>query len=289
MKDKQAQLFGDPQMEQPLPPIRLFDDLWYLGSHTVGVYALKTEEGLVLFDATDLVDGDEAVIRPGLEAVGWGDVPVRTLYLTHGHFDHYMAADDVRLRTGCEVVLSETDAAWMVRCEENLDIHTRTWIGGVMPHISRYAIDGAVERYGRHWVRIMLAPGHTPGCLNYFFNVHENDREYVCALSGGAIFGPGHFIGRDYPYGALWAVEQALEFAKSTARFAALAKELEASVYLSPHGHIADLFEHAEANSTRAEGAANAHIVGTEGVLARIRERHDAAMAAAAEYGQLVL
>ena len=39
---------------------------------------------------------------------------VKALLLTHGHFDHYMGADKIRLRTGCEVALSKEDAAFML-------------------------------------------------------------------------------------------------------------------------------------------------------------------------------
>ncbi|MFN2290451.1 MAG: MBL fold metallo-hydrolase [Anaerolineae bacterium] len=113
-----------------------------------------------------------AIVDPGadtqqiLEALG-EDEPCCIL-LTHGHPDHVGALDDVRQATGIPVGIHPADAS-------------RFQIEADFP-----LLDGMEVQVGERLVRVVHAPGHTPGsvCLRLGGEV----------LVGDVIFpgGPGH-------------------------------------------------------------------------------------------------
>lgn len=75
-----------------------------LGALQANCYLLSDEEG-----ATAVIDpGDEAGTI--LETVRAGELAVEAILLTHAHFDHILAADELRRETGAPVYVYETDA-----------------------------------------------------------------------------------------------------------------------------------------------------------------------------------
>jgi glyoxylase-like metal-dependent hydrolase (beta-lactamase superfamily II) len=111
------------------------------------------------------------LIDPGADhdavlALCEGTQVVRIL-LTHGHFDHVLALDAVREALGAPVGVHSLDAETF-DVESDFDLQ-----------------DGVRLRVGRHVVRVVHIPGHTPGSVALRF-----DRR---AVIGDAIFpgGPG--------------------------------------------------------------------------------------------------
>ena len=240
--------------------LKLFDDLYYMGGEWVGAYVLDTEEGLVLLDATERTDAYERFLLPLQREFGLEDKPVRAILLTHGHYDHYLGAPEIAKQTGCPVALTERDASYMVICEENKGNKPP-----VMPHITRFLNDGDALSFGSHTVWVQLAPGHTPGCVNFIADAHRGAETHRFVLMGGAaVFGPGNYAG-EYPYGAKWAVDQALLFAGSCTALWRYCRENGVDVFLSPHPESCGLFEQAERGD---------FVTGREQTLARIRAHY---------------
>ena len=81
----------DPK-KQLQEPVKLFDDLYYIGNMTVGSWVIKTSAGLVLIDSSSLADEYEQYLAPSLKKLGLENEKILCLLLTHGHFDHCNAS-----------------------------------------------------------------------------------------------------------------------------------------------------------------------------------------------------
>ena len=269
----------DPAPLETIEPLQLFDDLYYCGHKLLGFWILKTSEGLVLFDSGDLNEGWEKWLEPALRKFGLQDEPVKMLFLTHGHFDHYLGARKVWEKTDCDIALSREDTIYMMGSVDNRDKEP------VFPPITRFVEDGEDLTFGDHTVRVIFAPGHTPGCLNYSFPVHDNGEEHRVIMAGGyGVFGPGFFPGGEYPYGVNFAVTQAFTFAASLAKTWEYVKETGCDVYLNPHPHLCRVLEYAEENKDRKPGDPNGVVIGQEGVRKWLQERFDVCLERALEF-----
>lgn len=93
---------------------------------------------------------------------------VTRILLTHGHIDHVLALEPVRTALGVPVGIHPADAA-AFGVEADLELR-----------------DGQQLRCGRHRLRVVHIPGHTPGGVALRFGGR--------ALVGDSVFpgGPGH-------------------------------------------------------------------------------------------------
>lgn len=256
---------GCDEMDK-ITALRIFDDYCFIGNENVGFHVLQTKDGLVLFDTMDLENADEEYLIPGLKILGLEKLTVAAVFLTHGHFDHYMGAEHVRMRTGCQVYLSREDCVFMVTSLDNRE-------KGNMPHITGNPEDGQVLQFGDHDVSVIFAPGHTPGCLNYSFPVHEKGKKHRAVLiGGGGVFGPGRYPGKEeYPHSAVYAADQALSFASSILKTWDYVQKTGCDVYLTAHPFACDLLEKAARNK---EGEENHLIIGTEQVGLSLKKQY---------------
>lgn len=258
--------------------LQIFDDLYLVGTHLISILILVTSEGLVLIDSTDNPKAYEEYLAPGLKQFGLEGERVLALFLTHGHFDHYLGADNIRRNTGCEIGLSEADAAYLVWSRENVGPN-QEFKEGFVPRITFLLRDGETYSFGDHSIYTMIGGGHTPGCMNYFFDVHEKGETHRVMVGGGfGIFGPGAYPDGAYPYGVQWGVDQALHYASTSVRAWEHVKQTHCDVYFNPHPHLCNFDERLAAWEKRGEGDPNPFVIGEDGVRVYLADRFRAAL-----------
>lgn len=162
-----------------IAPTRIFDNLSYIGNQFVGVYALETDDGIVLFDSGTSLEEAEHHIAPGLQALGLDARDIRYIVVTHGHWDHFGGALWFQQHYGTPVGLSEND--WqMIERQEGTPVLN----GRPIPKRDRVITDGQVLKVGKTDVSLYITPGHTPGTVSAIFPVLQGGKRHVVSLLG---------------------------------------------------------------------------------------------------------
>lgn len=158
--------------------------------HIYGLAPLYTNTFLVVTDAGHgiLVDPAAApqTYRDALQQEG---AQLTHILLTHGHYDHVGAVQELRKTTGCQVYMDPVDAAGSQMLPLTRDLVDADW-----PGEGKLVIDELT-------FQVYHTPGHTPGS--------------VCLACGGVLFsGDTLFAGScgrtDLPGGSMRQMQQSL-------------------------------------------------------------------------------
>jgi metallo-beta-lactamase class B len=153
-------------------PVKVFDNLYFVGQSEYSAWALNTSDGIILFDAIyDYSIEDE--VDAGLKKLGLDPTKIKYAVVSHSHPDHYAGAKFLQDKYGTKVYMSSED--WDVLDRAN----------GTKPKRDMVATDGQKLTLGDTTVTIYFTPGHTPGTISSVFQVKDNGRSHTVALWGG--------------------------------------------------------------------------------------------------------
>ena len=162
---------------QRMAPVRVFDNLYFVGMKTVSAWAVTTSAGIILMDAMFHYNVEETVVD-GLRTFGLDPATIRYVIVTHAHNDHFGGAKFLQDKFGARIVLSAAD--WD---------HMQTWpqFGSPAPLPRRdiEAKDGDVITLGDTTIRLILTPGHTPGTLSAIIPVRDHGVPHLVGYWGG--------------------------------------------------------------------------------------------------------
>ena len=131
---------------------------------TLSVGGLGTCCYIVWDDAADAC----VVIDPGAEPErirrACDGRRIEAILLTHGHFDHIGAVEELA-KDGAEIVIHREDAPMLADPRLNA-----SWLVGwriTAPQASRTVREGEVLSFAGAEFTVLHTPGHTPGCVCY--------------------------------------------------------------------------------------------------------------------------
>lgn len=145
----------------------------------------------------DKATGKGAVIDPGghveriMSLINDMKADIAEIIITHGHFDHIGALDELRNAVGCGASIHELDAEMLLKSRKNLSIFMGA--DASFRPAERLLKDGDVIRFGESFLKVIHTPGHTAGgiCL------YDGDK---VLFSGDTLFAGS--VGRsDFPGG----------------------------------------------------------------------------------------
>ena len=134
--------------------------------------------------------------------------PIAGIILTHVHFDHMLAVDDWREKTGAPLLVHKADAPALSDGVRNVYRMFTGADGGTAP-AERLLCEGDVISCGKEELRVLSTPGHTPGSIC----LQTKD----ILITGDTLF--AHSIGRtDLPGGDFAVMKKTLTRLKNLPR-----------------------------------------------------------------------
>jgi len=240
--------------DQWLEPTRAFDNLYFVGNNFVGVFILRTSDGLILFDSSESTEQARDHLVPGIRQLGLDPKDIKYVIVTHAHWDHYGGAKYLKDTYGARIGLSEPD--WILLEHEapgSLERGEQT-----PPTRDLVVTDGQKLTLGDTTVTLYVTPGHTPGTVSAIIPAKEGGKTYPVSLLGSTAFPPN--LQPNEHAGGLLAYDN------SVRRFAEVSRDAGAVGILNTHLFADGTTERLAVARARTQGQPNPFLIGTDAV-----------------------
>jgi metallo-beta-lactamase class B len=214
---------------QPVPPFRIVDNIYYVGASDVTSFLMVTPAGDVL------LDGGFRETAPQIEAnivkLGFKLSDVKILLNSHAHFDHAGGLAELKKRTGGQLVAMQGDAQLLANGGHgDFYFGDRLTFPPVRPERVIHDLDTVT--LGGVTLTAHLTAGHTRGCTTWTMNTQENGETLHVVFIGSMSVLSGYRLSGKESYPGI-----ATDYAKS---FRVL-KSLPCDVFLASHGSFFNL------------------------------------------------
>ena len=234
----------DPVIE----PVRIFDNVYAIGSIGTVAYVIQTSAGLILIDALS-PNELETRLLPGFARLGLDPAQVRIVLVAHGHADHFGGAGYFQERFGSRVYVSPPD--WDLMETPARGRGPAPAAAVAPPKRDANLEEGRPITLGDVTVRVVAVPGHTPGSMGFIFPVVDRGQKHVAALFGGSWLTPG--LLNDAAMGT---------FIDSVARFKEATRTAGVDAWLQNHPLMVPFQEWVSRLTTRSRTEPNPFVVG---------------------------
>jgi metallo-beta-lactamase class B len=235
-------------------PVKVFDNLYFVGQTEYSAWAVTTSAGIILVDTIWSYSVEDEVVG-GLTKLGLDPKSIKYAIVSHGHIDHAGGAKYLQDHFGTHVILTAAD--W-----DLMDHDTRDW---PKPKRDMVATDGQKLTLGDTTLTLYLTPGHTPGTISTLIPVKDGGKPHLVAEWGGTAFNwvrnPGPYITPERP-ASFWFQT----YSASAERFRDIVAKTGADVIISNHTIYDGSKTKLLAVQERKADDPNPYVVGNEGV-----------------------
>jgi metallo-beta-lactamase class B len=165
-----------PREQWHREPVKVFDNLYFVGQTQYSAWAVTTSEGIIIIDTIFDYSVEDEVVG-GLKTLGLNPAQIKYVIVSHGHFDHSGGAKFLQDTYKARVLMSEADWDLLARNPKQ-----------VQPRRDMVVTDGMKLTLGDTTLTFYLTPGHTPGTISTLIPVRDNGRPHLMAEWGGTGF-----------------------------------------------------------------------------------------------------
>lgn len=169
---QRARAATDRAWTTPVPPFKIADGLYYVGSQDLAAYLITTPQGNILLNANYIRSPPQ--IRHSVEALGFRWRDLRVLLISHAHVDHAGGAAEIVRETGAKLEVMEGDVD-VIESGGATDFAFGGAKRGLQfppVHVARALHDGEAVTLGGTTLVAHLTPGHTKGTTTWTLSVH---------------------------------------------------------------------------------------------------------------------
>jgi metallo-beta-lactamase class B len=248
-------------------PVKVFDNLYFVGEKEYGAWAVTTSEGIIIIDAIfDYSVQDEIV--EGLKKMGLNPATIKYVIVSHAHRDHVGGAGYLQEHFGAKVVMAGDDWDLLAKQRGN-------WL---KPRKDIVATDGQKLTLGDTTITLYVTPGHTLGTLSVLVPVKDNGKAHLAASWGGTGF---NWLrgGADYITPERGNKFWFDHYIASSARFREIVKKAGADVLIANHTHLDDAKNKLPAMAKRKAGDPHPYVIGNDAVVRYVTVANECAQA----------
>jgi metallo-beta-lactamase class B len=239
---------NDPEDAQRAEPMKVFDNLYFVGTKQVTTWIITTPDGYIAIDS-GYAGKEESTMIAGMKKLDLDPAKIKDVLITHGHSDHYGGALYLHNHYGAHVYMSAPD--WDL-IEPKPGAKQEGGQGGPQPKRDMIVVDAQPIVLGGEQVTPILIPGHTPGALAVVFPVTDNGKRHIAALFGGTILSPAD----------RFPASQFEQYLNSIRHFKDITQQMKVDVELENHPIMDGTFEKMANLKMRKPGEPNPFVVG---------------------------
>jgi metallo-beta-lactamase class B len=238
--DEQAKLVPTPREKWYVPPAKVFDNLYYIGTQTESTWALTTSAGIILLNTNfDWVMPD---LLGELRTFGLDPADIKYVVVLRSHSDQAWGINAVKkMVPSARVIMSAID--WDLLAKDNTPARLK-------PTKDMVAADGQKLTLGDTTVTLYSTPTSTPGNFSAIFPLKDGNRRHVGGMIGGdfmRIVQEGIQLFPD-----MRAMSKT--YIASSKRFKEIEDKAGVDAIIHPHAEYDNTFEKIEALRSRKPG-----------------------------------
>jgi metallo-beta-lactamase class B len=205
-----------PRSEWFHEPVKVFDNLYYVGSQLQSMWVVTTSEGIILHDTAYDYMVEEQVDK-GLRKLGLDPAQIKYVIVSHGHGDHYLGAKHLQQTYHARIIMSEAD--WNFVATDDTPVELK-------PEKDMVATDGMKLTLGDTTLTLYVTPGHTPGTISTLIPIKDGNQRHLASIWGGNGISARGFKN---------LTDAVKLYSASAKRYRDIALKAGADVYLSSH------------------------------------------------------
>lgn len=236
-------------------PVKVFDNLYFVGEKDYGAWAVTTSEGIIIIDAIFDYSVEDEIVN-GLKKLGLNPATIKYVIVSHAHRDHVGGAGYLQEHYGARVVMGAAD--W--------DLLAGTKATWLKARRDIAATDGQKLAVGDTTITLYVTPGHTLGTLSVLVPVKDNGKPHLAASWGGTGFnwlrGGPDYITPDRP-NKFWFDH----YIASANRFRDIVAKSGADVLIANHTHLDDAKNKLPMMAKRKPSDPHPYVIGNDAVV----------------------
>jgi len=191
--------FGAPEGRPVIGLQRLFDNFYWIGNSSIGVWVVTSDDGYIVYDAMNSAADARDIIVPAMEEAGLDPTQIRYLVFGHYHGDHTGGGRYLQELSGAQAVMHWAD--WELYFAALQDENPRgsfRRMDDLTPMTRDIdAEDGMEFTVGDVTATVYQMTGHTPGSLAMIVPVKYQGSEHPILLitAGNHFTNVNAFIG----------------------------------------------------------------------------------------------